>query len=37
LTALGRTLHAPLRALALWAEEHFTEVLAARESYDARQ
>ncbi|MER5217700.1 helix-turn-helix domain-containing protein [Streptomyces sp. NPDC002838] len=37
LTALGRTLHAPLQALALWAEEHFTEVLAARESYDARQ
>jgi DNA-binding HxlR family transcriptional regulator len=37
LTTLGRTLHAPLQALALWAEEHFTEVLAARESYDARQ
>jgi DNA-binding HxlR family transcriptional regulator len=37
LTALGRTLYAPLQALALWAEEHFTEVLAARESYDARQ
>jgi DNA-binding HxlR family transcriptional regulator len=37
LTALGRTLHAPLQALGLWAEEHFTEVLAARESYDARQ
>lgn len=37
LTALGRTLYAPLQALGLWAEEHFTEVLAARESYDARQ
>ncbi|WP_017583322.1 winged helix-turn-helix transcriptional regulator [Nocardiopsis valliformis] len=35
LTALGRTLHAPLQALGLWAEEHITEVLAARESYDA--
>ena len=34
---LGRTLYAPLQALALWAEEHFAEVLAARESYDARQ
>jgi DNA-binding HxlR family transcriptional regulator len=37
LTALGRTLHAPLQALALWAQEHFTEVLAARENYDARE
>ncbi|ELP68587.1 transcriptional regulator, HxlR family [Streptomyces turgidiscabies Car8] len=37
LTALGRTLYAPLQALGLWAEEHFTEVLAARERYDARQ
>ncbi|WP_329416634.1 helix-turn-helix transcriptional regulator [Streptomyces sp. NBC_00704] len=37
LTALGRTLHVPLQALALWAEQHFAEVLAARENYDARQ
>ncbi|MDX3799273.1 helix-turn-helix domain-containing protein [Streptomyces sp. AK04-3B] len=37
LTELGRTLYTPLRAIAHWAEEHFTEVLAARESYDARQ
>ncbi|MFF5979499.1 winged helix-turn-helix transcriptional regulator [Streptomyces olindensis] len=37
LTPLGHTLHAPLQALGLWAEEHITEVLAARESYDARQ
>lgn len=37
LTELGRTLHAPLQALGSWAEDHITEVLAARESYDARQ
>jgi DNA-binding HxlR family transcriptional regulator len=37
LTELGRTLYAPLQALGLWAEEHFAEVLAARERYDARQ
>jgi DNA-binding HxlR family transcriptional regulator len=36
LTALGRTLHAPLIALSRWAEEHIAEVLAAREAYDAR-
>jgi DNA-binding HxlR family transcriptional regulator len=36
LTALGRTLHAPLQALGHWAEEHITQVLAAREAYDAR-
>ncbi|WNM35757.1 helix-turn-helix domain-containing protein [Streptomyces sp. Li-HN-5-11] len=35
LTALGRTLHTPLRALGSWAEEHIPEVLAARETYDA--
>jgi DNA-binding HxlR family transcriptional regulator len=34
LTALGRTLHTPLRALGGWAEEHIPEVLAARETYD---
>ncbi|WP_405515173.1 winged helix-turn-helix transcriptional regulator [Streptomyces canus] len=37
LTALGRTLHAPIQALGSWAENHISEVLAARESYDARQ
>ncbi|WP_371573547.1 winged helix-turn-helix transcriptional regulator [Streptomyces sp. NBC_01314] len=37
LTSLGRTLHAPLHALGLWAEEHMTEVFAARDSFDARQ
>ncbi|MEV0227631.1 helix-turn-helix domain-containing protein [Streptomyces sp. NPDC050704] len=37
LTPLGRTLHAPLQALGLWAEVHMTEVLSARESYDSRQ
>lgn len=37
LTALGRTLHAPIHALGSWAENHISEVLAARESYDARQ
>lgn len=33
LTALGQTLHAPLDALRVWAEEHIPEVLAARASY----
>jgi DNA-binding HxlR family transcriptional regulator len=37
LTALGRTLQAPLQALGHWAEEHIAEVLAARERYDARR
>ena len=37
LTSLGRTLHAPLHALGLWAEENMADVLAARESFDARQ
>ncbi|MFJ4980072.1 winged helix-turn-helix transcriptional regulator [Streptomyces coeruleorubidus] len=37
LTELGRTLQAPLQALGHWAEEHIAEVLAARESYDARR
>jgi DNA-binding HxlR family transcriptional regulator len=35
LTALGRTLDEPLRALSRWAEAHVVEVLAARDSYDA--
>lgn len=34
LTELGRTLHAPLRAIGRWAEEHAEEVLAARAAYD---
>lgn len=37
LTPLGATLHTPLQALGLWAEEHMAEVLGAREEYDARQ
>jgi DNA-binding HxlR family transcriptional regulator len=37
LTALGRTLHAPLQALGRWAEEHTAEVLAAREAYDSER
>lgn len=36
LTELGRSLHAPLRALADWAEAHLDEVAAARAAYDAR-
>jgi DNA-binding HxlR family transcriptional regulator len=36
LTALGRTLHAPLEALGTWAEQHIEEVLAARDAYDTR-
>jgi DNA-binding HxlR family transcriptional regulator len=35
LTALGRTLHGPLQALAHWAEEHIAEVLVAREHFSA--
>ena len=36
LTDLGRTLHAPLHALSLWAEQNIETVLSAREAYDAR-
>lgn len=36
LTALGHTLREPLSALRTWAEYHFDEVQAARETYDAR-
>ncbi|MDX3387008.1 helix-turn-helix domain-containing protein [Streptomyces niveiscabiei] len=36
LTALGRSLHTPLEALGRWAQEHITEVMTAREAYDAR-
>lgn len=35
LTALGGTLHGPMRALGQWAEDHAAEVLVAREAYDA--
>jgi DNA-binding HxlR family transcriptional regulator len=37
LTELGHTLHAPLRALGSWAEEHIEEVLTAREVFDNRR
>ncbi|MGW0519630.1 winged helix-turn-helix transcriptional regulator [Crossiella sp. NPDC003009] len=37
LTSLGHTLHAPLRALGNWAEEHLEKVLTAREAYDHRR
>jgi DNA-binding HxlR family transcriptional regulator len=36
LTALGRTLDEPLRALGVWSQEHFAEVRAAQEAFDAR-
>jgi hypothetical protein len=36
LTPLGRSLTAPLFALYEWAEEHFDDVVAAREEYDRR-
>lgn len=36
LTDLGRTLRAPIAALEQWAMDHMTDVLAARQSYDAR-
>ncbi|MFD4637517.1 winged helix-turn-helix transcriptional regulator [Lentzea sp. NPDC058436] len=36
LTELGLTLHEPLLALCRWAEEHISEVLINRETYDAR-
>lgn len=36
LSALGRTLIAPLRALGIWAEAHVDEVVEARRSYDER-
>src|SRR5262249_22959731 len=34
LTALGATLHEPLRALQVWAESHIETVLANRDRYD---
>ncbi|MEY9928626.1 DNA-binding HxlR family transcriptional regulator [Catenulispora sp. GP43] len=36
LTPLGVTLRGPLKALTDWSLEHTTDVLAAREEYDAR-
>ncbi len=36
LTALGHTLHTPLRVLEHWAEEHIRAVRDAREAYDNR-
>ena len=36
LTPLGRSLTGPLFALYEWTEEHFAEVVAAREGYDRR-
>ena len=35
LTPLGQTLRAPLQALTQWSVGHISEVLAAREQYDA--
>lgn len=34
LTPLGRTLQAPLNALAAWAQEHMTEIHAAQAAFD---
>ena len=34
LTALGRTLHDPLRALQIWAASHVEEVQSAQERFD---
>lgn len=34
LTALGHTLHEPLRALQVWAESHVEEVLDAQDRFD---
>jgi DNA-binding HxlR family transcriptional regulator len=36
LSPLGRTLCAPLRALAAWSEEHMAAVKKAQEAYDKR-
>lgn len=35
LTALGETLHSPLRALGTWAEDHIEEVQENRAAFDA--
>jgi DNA-binding HxlR family transcriptional regulator len=36
LTALGRTLEEPLRALSAWSERHMKEVQEAQRAFDAR-
>ncbi|MFI9589138.1 winged helix-turn-helix transcriptional regulator [Nonomuraea sp. NPDC052265] len=36
LTPLGGTLHATIRALVTWTEEHQSEIAAARSAYDVR-
>jgi DNA-binding HxlR family transcriptional regulator len=36
LTPLGQTVREPLRALTDWSVHHIADVLAARETYDAR-
>nr|WP_257019742.1 helix-turn-helix domain-containing protein [Streptomyces sp. TLI_235] len=36
LTALGRTLREPLKALTEWSVRHIEEVITAREEYDGR-
>lgn len=36
LTELGRTLHAPLQALQVWAELHVEQVLESRDRFDER-
>jgi len=37
MTALGRTLQPPLKALSLWTEAHWPEVGEARAAFDRRQ
>ena len=37
LTPLGGTLHATIRSLVTWTEEHQGEIAAARADYDARE
>ncbi|HEX2315054.1 MAG TPA: helix-turn-helix domain-containing protein [Thermomonospora sp.] len=37
LTPLGTTLHATIRALVTWTEDHQNEIAAARAAYDARE
>jgi DNA-binding HxlR family transcriptional regulator len=37
LTALGRTLNGPIKAVQQWATDHIPDVLAAREDYDVRR
>src|SRR6185437_12523511 len=37
LTPLGKSLHAPVRALGDWAHSHLAEIDAARAAFDARE